>query len=189
MLAVDPNQKSLQIARDREGVVCLQATAAEFVARPDFPKYNKFLICHCAHHFPDLASTFKAMLQRMPADGRCVMLYYSEEITLPLWKTVREMMGKREGCHEEQMIEAGLAVEVHEEVVSYHVTKSFWYKYIRERAMSLFEQMTDEEIEQGIAELEKTQLAGIGPEEEFEIKDAQVVAVATRPKAQTVVCD
>ena len=183
MLAVDPNHKLLQIARNREGVVGLQATVAEFVARPDFPEYNKFLMCHCAHHFPDLVATFKAMLQRMPVDGRCVMLYYpAKEITLPLWKKVREMISKcDESPHKEQMIEAGLAVEVHREVVSYHVTKSFWYKWLRGRAASFFERLTDEEIEQGIAELEKTQLAGIGMEEVFEIKDAHMVAVATPP--------
>ena len=181
MLAVEPHQGLLKEAQGREGVETLLATADEFVARPEFPKYNKFLMCHCAHHFPNPVATFKAMLQRMPADGRCMVINYPDEITLPLWRSARDSFNRHPHDPSKPMIEAGLAVEVHREVVSYHVTKSFWYKRIRGRVYSPLEMLTDEEIEQGIAELEETELRGVGLEEEFEIREINMCFVGTKP--------
>lgn len=41
--------------------------------------------------------------------------------------------------------------------------------------------MTDEQIEEGIAEQEKTKLSGVGMEEEFLSTELQVIAVGRPP--------
>lgn len=79
------------------------------------------------------------------------------------------------------MLAAGMAVAAHEVEVHCKITKSYWYNQLRKRAVSALEAMTDEQIEKGIAELEKTKLSGVGMEEELQIIEYHTVGVGRPP--------
>ena len=70
---------------------------------------------------------------------------------------------------------------MHEVPVNYKVTKSFWYKRLRGRVFSTLETMTDEQIEEGIAEIERTKLSGLSMDEEFQITELHVHGCCGRP--------
>ena len=172
----------LQKAKGREGIDTLQATGDEFVAQlAPKSKYNKILFCHSAHHLPNPAATFRALLEAMPQDGRCAVVYYPSEVSLLLWQAAMEAFSSKARDLSKEMSSAGMVVELHEVTVHYKVTKSFWYQRLRGRVYSTIESMTDEQIEEGIAELESTKLSDLGMEEEFETSEIHLIAVGSRP--------
>ena len=173
----------LKKAKGKEGIDVLQATADEFAAQATLrSKYNKMLFNHSAHHLPNPAATFRAlMLEAMPQDGRCAVVYYPSKVSLLLWKAAREAFNNNARDLSKEMTAAGMVVEVHEVEVHYKVTKSFWYKRLRGRVYSTIESMTDEQIEEGIAELENTKLSSLGMDEEFQTSEVHVIAVGRLP--------
>ena len=185
MLAVEPNPDMLQKAKEKEGVDVLQATGDEFVAQlaPN-SNYNKILFSHCAHHLPNPAATFRAVLKAMPEDGRCLVINYPPNFSSFYWKAANELFNSTKMCTSDmskEMIAAGMTVDVYKVPATYKMAKSSWYERLRKRVFSTLEAMTDEEIEEGIAELEETKLSGVGMEEEFQMTEFHVVAVGRRP--------
>ena len=178
---MEPNLDMLQKAKEKEGIDVLQATADEFLTQlAPKSKYNKILFSHCAHHLPNPAATFRVVLEALPQDGRCVVINYPKNFSRFYWKAANELFNSQKMCTSDmskEMTAAGMVVEEHEVPVNYKVTKSFWYKRLRGRVFSTLETMTDEQIEEGIAEIERTKLSGLGMDEEFQITELHVVAV------------
>lgn len=67
------------------------------------------------------------------------------------------------------------AVTSYEVVLEYTMTKSLWYKTLRERFTSFFRQFTDEEIEKGITELEIGVFENLKEDDEILMKDPVLI--------------
>ena len=90
--------------------------------------------------------------------------------SLPLWKWARENFGKNMDDEADDLKRCGFDVYFTKMKLSLHLTKEQWYSKIRSRLFSTFTQMSDGEIEGGIAEIEKTLLSNVKKEEEITFK-------------------
>ena len=77
-------------------------------------------------------------------------------------------------------------VEVAEENIDFNVTKSKWYHMLRGRFNSNLTKFTDEEIEEGIDELERGKLKDLEPQDDISISFTLLVFMA-RKKSNSAV--
>lgn len=111
------------------------------------------------------------------------MLLYGDptKSKIPLWKTALDAFTKIPTNLNQNLKEAGFSVETHTILEKIPFPKSLYYEWLRARAVSAYELLSDEDIEKGIAELEETTLRSVGMEEEFLMEFMFVCDVGTLP--------
>ena len=163
-LVVDPTPGMLEIARTKEGVETMLATADDFATSSTLPKYKKILFCRCFHHLHDPATLFKSMLENCQAGTVCLVL---DAIEAPVFCYANKTALR--GFPPEVVLsavkETGWVVENHTEVYAVKMTKKEWYSQLQRKAFSSLQVFTDEEIEAGLSELDKTQMSSVAPDE------------------------
>ena len=98
--------------------------------------------------------------------------------SLPLWKLARENFGKNMDDEADDLRRCGFDVDFSNMKLSLHLTKEQWYSKIRSRIFSIFTQMSDREIEAGIAEIEETLLSTVKNDEKITFKHDMQCIVA-----------
>ena len=163
VVCVDPSEEMLAVAR-RNGAITVRSTAESFLAsKPAYP-LKIVLMNGCAHHFQDPDFVFAKLAEYMPDDGVCVVTEYPATITLPFFKAAAEAHSHI-GHNLESLCTLVETKGLHCRMVSgtepARMEKSLWYSALRNRLASMLLGFSDEELEQGIEELE----------EQFEGKD------------------
>ena len=152
-MAVDPNEELLKIASSRDGVSIIQSTAEEFLDLPVAQEYNKFLFCRSSHHVFDQEGLFKKMYHVLPKGGQILVIESLEHL---LWDEVKKLCRPVSLDQTESFIQkAGFTVTKRKESVSYHWNKQVYFQGLRQRIFSVLEVLTNDEIEKGIADLDK----------------------------------
>lgn len=156
VVCVDPSREMLDVAR-KNGAITVQATAESFLAsKPDYP-LKHVLMNNCAHHFTDNEFVFTKLAEYMPEDGICIITKYPVDMGLPFFKAaVKNYKTSIDDETHSRIIEAtGLKCRrVFHQVVR-EIDKQMWYDSIRNRVTSVLIGLSDEELEQGIEELEE----------------------------------
>lgn len=165
VVCIDPSKEMLSVA-EKNGAITIQATAEDFFAsKPDFPLKVVFMT-GCVHHFERPEFVFSKLASYMPEDGVCIVTMN----TLPLFKgsqNIKSTKRLEEVSHKIDFESQGLKCRLEKFVRTGKVDKELWYKSIRTRLSSFLSRYTDEELEEGINELEK------------EYKDQTVVKLET----------
>ena len=157
VVCVDPSAEMLEVAR-KNGAITVQATAEGFLAsEPLYPLKVVIFVC-CVHHFEDPNTVFTNLAKHMPSDGVCFLLEYPPETTLPWFKAAEKAfssIGNR--LTEIQALAEckGFKCRVVTGMEPVEMEKSLWYEAIRKRSSSALRSFTDEELEEGIRELEE----------------------------------
>ena len=171
----------LEIARTKDGVDTMLATAGEFVSSPALSNYNKILISRCLHHLHDPAAIFKSMRENCLAGTLCLVMH---DIETPILCYANKTASR--GLPQEVILSpveaAGWAVEDHIEVCAVKMTKRDWYGLLRRKSHSSLEVFTDEEIEAGLNELDKTQLSGIALGDTIDLREEYLCVKLTVPQ-------
>lgn len=163
VLVIDPSAKMLEIAKKREGVETMLATADGFLDSPMAPNYNKILMARCVHHFPDPLAVFKGIYKVIPKGGICMIFRNGlGDTTLPLFQAVQCKNNPR--LSEAELVslleKAGFTASSEDILTQFTCSKDEWYYRIRCRFVSTLSPFTDAEIEKGIAELDSSTLKG-----------------------------
>ena len=162
ILCVDPNAEMLQVAESRGGLKPCRATADGFFTNTkDVPKYSKVLINESAHLFPDAEGTFREALNYLPSNGLLVMIVRATTSTFPMWASLKEKFAPiSEDKFKEYLVKAGFNVQVMTEVGTVKMTKGDWYHRLRKRVFSTLYEFSDEQIEEGLKELDRDWFPG-----------------------------
>ena len=163
VICVEPNEAMVAIARKKEGITVVQATAEEFISQEEINSYcfSKVLIAFCSHHFADSRDVlFSKLSEHLQPGHSCLIIDRHPNTMLPMFDAALQQH-KRAHANDlksEQysalLQPLGFVVSSCEVVLEYRVTKTLWYKTLRERFISYFHQLTDDQIEDGIRELE-----------------------------------
>ena len=160
VVCVDPSEEMLAVAR-KNGAITVRATAEHFfTSKPEY-SLNTVLIIGSIHHFTDPEFVLTRLAQYMPDTGRCLILKFDRpEYTLPFFKAVKESFDARPEITLEQVCTIverinGLKYVKKYGLESMECEKSVWYDSIRNRFMSSLKTFSDQELEQGINELEE----------------------------------
>lgn len=181
---IDPSPKMCEVASQKEGLVVLQSRADTVVKAIKEASLehqpNKFIAKHCAHHFQDaIPNLAKELFSFLPAGGKVLLLVTDKKCSLPLWSSLAESFRVSNAdptIYVHAFQEAGFSVTIDKPDYTTKVSKQFWYGFIRNRAFSTFRNMTDEEIEAGLKELDSM----FPDTEELPITDHEVFVVATK---------
>lgn len=158
VLCVEPSEDMLVVAREKEGVVTVKATAEEFFNSESSPKqmFDVVMMNASFHHFQDPVMVISGVKECLPKNGMGVIT--SHKSHLPIISMAKALLEK---CtdHTDNTLDlvqsSGLKAEVKLVVQNYTIDKQFWYNFMRKRMYSFLRQFSDEEIEEGIDEMEK----------------------------------
>ena len=173
----------ISIAKKKEGITVIQATAEEFVSKViHIHHFNKVLIAFSSHHFvKSREMIFTKLSEYLPVRGVCLIIDRQKKTALPFFKAALEMHQKAhaDDLTPEQCFSLaspmGFAVTCYEIILEYTMTKSLWYKILRERFTSFFRQLTDEEIGDGIEELEIGLFQEFKDDDKITMKDPVII--------------
>ena len=162
VICVEPHPTMASIASKLDGITVVQTTAQEFSSKTDrVGQFNKVLMAFCSHHFADCRkSLFTKLSESLPQGGLILIIDRQRETALPLFKAAQE---KHRKAHENDLSSEqysvlveplGFQVDSCELTLEYTMTKELWYETLREKYISYLHWFTDEQIEDGIKELE-----------------------------------
>ena len=174
----------LETAKSRSGLKPILATADEFFGNADnysLQKCNKILINMSAHLFPDPQGTFYKAYKYLPEDCLLVATVRSQP-TFPMWRSLREKFVRQVSKDEVKtyLDKAGFNVEKTTEVGVVKMTKLDWYDRLRKRVFSTLYEFSDEQIEEGLRELDQEWFPGTEDSDLVEIRDSLTVYTATK---------
>ena len=157
--SVEPSAEMQEMAQKRKGVYPVQKTAEEFFSDPKISQcFDKIVAVFSAHHFVDPDAVYKGIVRSLCSGGSFVQF---DMLTTghPMFKMAGNtwsMHSKRIDDCEKLLRGINLQGKVSQEEFSYpwSMTKSKLYQMFRCRFMSMFYQLSDEQIEEGIKELE-----------------------------------
>eukprot|EP00731_Ephydatia_muelleri_P004365 Em0002g541a len=158
ILCVDPFESMLALAFQKDGVTPLQSTAEEFFNHKENYTFDKALILCSIHHFCDPTSMFKKWAEWLRPGSVCFILTRPPTTTLPFFRKAASLFEKST-ADVPAMVDClrhhGLKVEASEETMMFNMSKHRWYAMLRMRYMSHMHCLSDQDIEEGIAELER----------------------------------
>ena len=175
----------LRVAEAREGVQPYLAAADSFFqlqANHDTQsKYNKILINECAHLFPNTLETFRKAHSYLPDDGLLLLIQRSTVCTFPMWKALKENFAPVSvDTFRSYLEKAGFNVTVTVECGVTMMSKCDWYDKLRRRIFTALHEFTDDQIEEGLQELDKGWFAGKEESDAVEITDNLAYFTATK---------
>ena len=173
----------LQLAKSKDGLNPCLTTADAFLttANDSVPKCNKVLINESAHLFPDPQSTFLKAHKYLPVDGSLVVIVRATQSTFPMWRALQEKFAPvSEDEFQVYLEKAGFNVRMSTEVGIIKMTKLDWYDRLRKRVFSTLYEFSDEQIEEGLAELDQEWFPGKEESDSVEIRDSLVFYIATK---------
>ena len=157
VVCVDPCQEMLDVAK-KNGAITIKAIAEEFFAtKPEYP-LKVVLINQCMYLFTDRDFVFTKLSEYMPDDGVCFVTEYTATLSLPFFKAAKEAhTGIGEGLDSLCTLirSKGLNCQVVSSTEPEEMSKKLWYDAIRSRFFSLLLGFSDEQLEEGIEELEE----------------------------------
>ena len=182
---VDPSPAMQIVAKERKGVYPVTKTADEFLDNLEINQVLDKVLCICSmHHFTQPVKIFRGLKAHLRTGGELLVIRAGVSTSFPFFTKAENTYGKvLEKCSKERVTamlrEANFQVEVSEEKVLLDMEKSRWYKMLRGRFQSSMSEFTDNEIEDGIEELEKGKLKGLGLHDDVEIHYSYMIFRAT----------
>ena len=162
VICVEPCEEMVKVAKKIEGITVIQATAEDFTSQAiSSYHFNKVLVAFCSHQFVDSREMVLTKLSEcLPMGGVCLIIDRQQKTALPLFKAAleRHQTSHANNLSSEQysalVQPMGFEVSSSDISLEYSMTKLLWYETLRERYISCLHQLTDEQIEDGISELE-----------------------------------
>ena len=158
---VDPSVEMQEVARQKkEGVYPILKTAEEFFSNPQISEnFDRVLATISAHHFVNPDAVYKGILRSLRPGGFYVQLN-TVKVSLPSFKSVKTLSSQ---CFEREreissplLRKIGLNANLSQEEFTFSsgIKKSKLYERYRCRFISLLQHLSDDQIEEGISELD-----------------------------------
>lgn len=187
---VDPSPEMQEIAKLRKGVYAVMKTVEGFLDGLKADQFfHKMLCVGSFHHFSQPAEVLKGLRSHLLPGGELLVVGVDASTQLPLFTKAEEKNRNIIDSYSEECIspllgEADFKVEVLKEKATWILKKSMWYEMLRGRFLSSLSQLSDEEIEEGIIEMEKGNFKNLKLHDDFEIPFTHIVFRATKPAAE-----
>lgn len=153
-VCIEPNHDMIGIAMKKDGVIPIESTAGDFLAvTPKYPM-KIVLISSAVHHIRDLAGTFANLARYMPDDGICLVTQYPPPAKVWFEAGLKKFKGIENESFYRILESNHLQYKSFQWKEPVEMDKQFWYETLRSRYSSTLTYFTDEEIEEGIDELE-----------------------------------
>ena len=175
-----------EVARQKKGVYPVVKTAEEFFANPQIrERFDRVLATISAHHFVNSDAVYKGILRSLRPGGFYVQIN-TVRCSLPSFRGVKKLLNQ---CFEREkeissplLREIGLNANISHQEFSFSatVTKSKLYEKYRCRFLSLLQHLSDDEIEEGIRELQNEYYQNVTSDELINYEDTVLVTRAEK---------
>jgi cyclopropane fatty-acyl-phospholipid synthase-like methyltransferase len=155
-LCVDPSSDLINEAR-RNGIDSIIADALEFSLLDN--KYDIIILKEMIHHISidSLTKLFQNISKQLNDNGLVLIVTRPVHTDFPFFKKVKKIWSTTQpelSVFTSSLLEANYNIEVIEWDYFVTMKKDNWYKFIKNRSFSEFSLCTDNELEEGIQELE-----------------------------------
>ena len=163
---VDPSPEMQEIARKRQGTYPVLKTAEEFFSDPEISHcFDRVISTGATHHFVDPVAVLKGIMRSLRPGGFFIQIN-PMDTGHPIFKSAKNAVSaelERELEVRGSLQKINLDANLLQEEVTYTkaLTKAKLYEMFRCRYMSMLHQLTDEQIEEGIKELEHGMLKDV----------------------------
>ena len=167
---VDPSAEMQKVARQRKGTYPVQKTAEEFFSDAEISQcFDTILIAFSAHHFVNPHDVYEGIFRFLRPSGIFVQ-FDSVSHSHPIFKLAAngyssylDKVSERSEFFHEIKFQGKFSQE--ELPFAWSLTKPKLYEMFRRRYVSMFHQFSDEQIEEGIKELESGTLKDVKDED------------------------
>ena len=163
---VDPSAEMQDLARKRKGIYPVLKTAEEFFSDPQISQcFDMVVAVFSTHHFVEPDAVYKGIFRCLRLGGTFVQFdtisigHPKFKMAADNWCTHSRKVNERKNFLREIKFQGKFTQE--EVSCPWSVTKSKLYEMFRYRYMSMFYQLSDEQIEEGIKELESETLGDV----------------------------
>lgn len=173
---VEPSAEMQELARKRKGIYPVQKTAGEFFSDPKISQCFDMVVAVCStHHFVDPDAVYEGIFRALRPSGAFVQ-FDTIRHNHPYFKMAENTLStysQRVSERKQFLREIKFQGKFSQEEFSYawSVRKSKLYEMFRLRCMSMFHQLSDEQIEEGIKELDSETLK--------DVKDNDIINCST----------
>jgi SAM-dependent methyltransferase len=182
---MDPSPKMCEVATKKAGLIVLEGRADNAVSVLEKAclqhQPNKIMSKHSAHHFKDVFAKFATdIFSYLPSGGEILLLVTDRKCSLPLFPEAASRFANSNPdpqLYVDCFNQAGFATTIDKPNYVTKVSKNFWYGFIRNRMFSTLRDFTDEELEEGIKELESLYPL----QDDLPLIDHEVFIVAKKP--------
>jgi SAM-dependent methyltransferase len=156
-LCVDPSTELINEAK-RNGIDSVIANAMEF-SLLDY-KYDLIFLKEMIHHIPidSLTAVFQNIHRQLNPNGSLLIVTRPVETDFPFFNKVKEIWKTTQppsSVFTSSLIESNFNTTVYEREYKVAMSKVHWYDFIRNKSFSEFSLCSDNELEEGILELEE----------------------------------
>ncbi len=140
--------------------------------------YTKLLLKEVIHHIRDREEFWKNIHHQLPPTGKLLIITRPQHIAFPFFDAAKEAFAANQPPHDvlvSELQKGGFSVETQCRSHTFTLPKQQWYLMLRHRFMSDLSHFSDQEIEEGIDEIEKKY-----PENHLTIVDNLIFITATK---------
>lgn len=148
----------LEIAKKKEGIETVLATAEKFFSSKESKgkTFSRILVIRCYHHFKDPALVFEGVARMLTQDGVCLLLCTTPDSAPLLFQKARQLFEFVDYPKIVKLVESqGLRARWISDHEKRMLAKEDCFSFLRNRGYSSLSSFTDDEIEDGIKELDE----------------------------------
>ena len=158
VIAIEPSQPMLDQAKTVPGLIPYCTDALSFVINTDI-RYDKVLMKGMIHHVPkkNLPVLYRAIYHQLLLGGIALTMTRPHVVPYPFFEAAHKVWSDHQPPFNEfgeEMERAGFLVSCHAYDYPVAIEKMQWFSFIRNRYWSTFSYFSNEEIEEGIQEIE-----------------------------------
>ncbi|OHD83743.1 MAG: hypothetical protein A2Y52_00075 [Sulfuricurvum sp. RIFCSPLOWO2_02_43_6] len=153
---IEPASAMCEEASKLTNITAICGDAHTFLATKT--PFTKILLKEVIHHIPEREAFWKTVHTMLPHRGKLLIITRPQHVAFPFFKAAKEAFARNQPPHElfeSQLRECGFEVETTLRSHTFTLSKERWYEMLRHRFMSDLGVFSDEEIEEGIREIEE----------------------------------
>lgn len=173
---IEPSSAMCDEASKLENITALCSDAHGFLAKK-IP-FTKILLKEVIHHIPERESFWHNVYEAIPYGGKLLIITRPQNIAFPFFTAAKEAFARNQPPHElfeSQLGKCGFEVTTIQRSHTFTLPKESWYEMLRHRFMSDLGVFSDDEIENGIGEIDINY-----PAETIDIIDNLIFITATK---------
>lgn len=173
---IEPSKEMCTVALQQPHITALNTDSDGFIALE--LDYSKMLLKEVIHHLHDRPLFWKNVYPQLPIFGKILIITRPQEVEFPFWNGAKEAFKAHQpslSLLKSELESGGFEVSVSVETHQFQLSKEDWYTMLRHRFMSDLSEFSDEEINDGINEIDP-----LYPNNIITIKDNLLFITATK---------
>ncbi|MDD2829165.1 MAG: class I SAM-dependent methyltransferase [Sulfuricurvum sp.] len=173
---VEPSPKMCCEASLLDGIEAICTDAEGFIAH--HLSYTKMLFKEVIHHLAERSHLWEQVYQQLPLQGKLLIITRPQEVEFPFWQKAKDAFKSHQppfSLLQKELEHAGFRVNILSDAHTFQLSKEDWFTMLRYRFMSDLSDFSDEEIDEGIKEIDL-----LYSDAYLEIKDYLLFITATK---------